>query len=248
VGERGGRTFNIKRQLNLWWAGRRGNSELDRKCRFTEGNDSAAVRKGRGKQIRLVLSVLIFGMLISISGCSSGKDFTRPNFATLLLGKTTEGQIRRQFGNPQTEGTVVRNEANLKTLSYDYAESAPYVEKISARHLVFWFYEGSLVGYNYQSSFSGDKTDFDESVLDQIRNGVTSTKRLVELLGLPTGELIYPLIKTKDGRAYVYSYMRADRPYRRNLQIRSKTLTVTFDGFDRVTEVNLSTSGPFAPR
>jgi hypothetical protein len=190
------------------------------------------------------LFALLVGVMISVSGCSSsaGTDFRRPDPSTLQLGKTTEREIRDRFGEPRGEGSLVRNGARVKTLSYAYAEATPYVEKVPARAVVFSFYEGVLVGHDYTSSFSGDKTDFDDSSVARIKSGETSSGQVIDMLGKPTGEFVHPLVKAKDGRAYVYTYSRTDKgPIGGKLQDRRKTLIVTFDAAGLVTDVNLTT-------
>ncbi len=192
---------------------------------------------------RAALAMLL-GVLISISGCSSGTDFKRPDPTTLQLGKTTEREIRERFGEPRSEGSLIRNDRRVKTLSYSYAEAAPYVEKVPVRAVVFSFHEGVLVGHDYTSSFSDDKTDFEDSSVDRIKKGDTSAAQVIDILGRPTGELIFPLAKAKEGRAYVYSYSRTDKgPFGGNVRIRRKTVVVNIDASGLVSDVDLSTSG-----
>lgn len=118
---------------------------------------------------------LLFTMLAAIllSACSAGTDFKRPDASTVQLGKTTEKEIRERFGEPRSQATVQANDRTIKILRYSYAEAAPYVEKVPARAMVYSFHEGVLVGFDYSSSFSGDKTDFDDSIVGQIKvNGL----------------------------------------------------------------------------
>ncbi len=118
---------------------------------------------------------LLFTMLAAIllSACSAGTDFKRPDASTVQLGKTTEKEIRERFGEPRSQATVQANDRTIKILRYSYAEAAPYVEKVPARAMVYSFHEGVLVGFDYSSSFSSDKTDFDDSIVGQIKvNGL----------------------------------------------------------------------------
>jgi len=113
---------------------------------------------------------------VVVSACSAGTDFKRPDAAIFQLGKTTEKEIRERFGEPRSQATVQANDRTIKILRYAYAEAAPYVEKVPARAMVYSFHEGTLVGFDYSSSFSSDKTDFDESIVGQLKRGET-TKR-----------------------------------------------------------------------
>ena len=195
--------------------------------------------------MRRALTSMLVAVMVSMVGCSSGTDFKRPDPTTLQLGKTTEREIRERFGEPRREGSLIRNEKRVKTLSYSYAEAAPYVEKVSARAATFSLYEGTLVGHDYSSSFSDDKTNFEDSSVDRIKNGKTTSAQVIDLLGTPTGEFIYPLAKLQDGRAYVYSYSRTDKgPFGSSLRIQQKTLVVNIDASGLVVDVTLTTSAP----
>lgn len=88
-----------------------------------------------------------------LTACSSGTDFKRPDAATSQLGRTTEKEIRERFGEPRSQATIQANDRTIKVLRYAHAEAAPYVEKVAARAMVYSFQEGTLVGFDYSSSF-----------------------------------------------------------------------------------------------
>ena len=181
-----------------------------------------------------------------LSGCSAGTDFKRPDAATFQLGRTTEKEIRDRFGEPRSQATIQANDRTIKILRYAYAEAAPYVEKVPARAMVYSFHEGTLVGFDYSSSFSSDKTDFDDSVLGQIRRGETTQDQIRGLLGPPTGQFIYPstIVSTPDQHAYHYSYSRTDKPpIGGPLKTVIKELAIIFDSRGIVTDTKLSISG-----
>lgn len=188
---------------------------------------------------------LLLSIAILLSACSAGTDFKRPDPATFVLGKTTEQQIRQQYGAPRGQGSMLANGKPVNTLSYAYAEAAPYVQKVASRALVFSFSQGMLVGYSYSSSFSSDKTDFDEvRSVAEIKKGETSRTQVSDLLGVPTGEYIYPLVKAPDGRAYVYSYYRMDKNQigPTKFHVQRKVLVVEMDGSGIVSEVTMNAS------
>ena len=190
--------------------------------------------------------VLISVVTVLMTACSSGTDFKRPDAASFELGKTTEREIRAPYGEPRSRGTIQADDKTIKTLSYAYAEAAPYVEKVPVRVMVYSFHEDRLVGFDYSSSFSSDKTDFDDSVLGKVVRGQTTRTQVVELLGKPTGMFIYPssIVTVSDHRAYLYSYSRTDKsPLGGQLKTTTKTLVVTFDRRDVVIETKLSTGG-----
>ena len=192
---------------------------------------------------RLGLVLLATGIL---TACSSGTDFKRPDAATFQLGRTTENEIRERFGEPRSQATIQANDRTIKVLRYAHAEAAPYVEKVPARAMVYSFHEGTLVGFDYSSSFSSDKTDFDESLLGRIRRGETTQEQVTSLLGPPTGQFIYPstVVSTPDQHAYYYSYSRTDKPpLGGTLKTVVKELAIIFDSRGVVTDTKLAISG-----
>jgi hypothetical protein len=134
-------------------------------------------------------------VMMLCAGCASGADFKRPDASSLKLGQTSEKEIRARYGDPRGETTVLKSEKTIKVLTYAHAEAAPYVEKIPVRAMTYSFHEGRLVGFDYSSSFSSDKTDFDDALVTQIEQGKTTQDQVVALLGRPTGMSIQPLVK-----------------------------------------------------
>ena len=191
----------------------------------------------------------IFAICVALTfmaACSSGTDFKRPTAASLELGKTTEQEIQARYGEPRKRGTVQVDDKTIKTMVYTYAEAAPYVEKVPVRVMVYSLHQSALVGFDYSSSFSSDKTDFDESLVNKIVRGQTTQSQVVELLGQPTGMFIYPsaLVKTPGHRAYTYSYTRTNKgPFGGNLSTTSKAVTITFDEQNVVTETKVAVTG-----
>jgi len=109
----------------------------------------------------------------------------RPQADSLQLGTTTYDQVLQRYGDPRRTGTQVRNGETLKTVSYAYAVGTPFVDDVPARASGFYFLNGVLVGYEYLSSFREDKTDFDETKVQQIKKGETTRWRVIELFGQP---------------------------------------------------------------
>jgi hypothetical protein len=164
---------------------------------------------------RLIIALVAAGIMLMLAACSAGVDFKRPDVATLKLGKTNEEEIRRPYGEPVSHSKITANDTIIQILRYSYAEAAPYVEKVPARAMVYSFDEGKLVGFDYSSSFSGDKTDFDDSLVTKIKRGETTRAEVVQLLEKPTGEFIYPatLVNAPTQRAYSYARTDSRRAY-----------------------------------
>lgn len=199
---------------------------------------------------------ICMAMLVVTAGCvSSGYRFTRPQPATLVLGKTTYEEIVRQVGEPVRTGTMVKNDQPLKFVSYAYIcfdavlcsgeDATGEWRLIGMRGMYFYFLDDALVGYHYTSTFSDDKTDFDDTKAYQLKKGHTTRSQVIELLGKPSGIYIYPMISSKTDTALVYVYLGIKRqplgrPWGRP-EVTRKRLVVSFDTQD------LATGAEFGP-
>lgn len=173
-------------------------------------------------------------------GCA-GTNFIRPDSQDLKNGQTTYAQIVARMGQPRQEGSVIKNDKTLKTASYAYASfgGKPHRDGITpARAIGFYFYNDTLVGHEFISSWDEDHTDFDDGKIKNIIKGKTTRAEVVQLLGKPGGYHTFPLIKASTGEAAVYAYVevRGFTPYR-------KLLVVTFDVAGIVTEVEFTSAG-----
>jgi len=182
-------------------------------------------------------------VLVAFGGCA-GRDFTRPPADTLTLGKTTEQEIRQRFGDPYRQGTVVRNGETMKSLSYGYASGAASLAGgvTPSRGMGFYFWNDTLVGHEFTSSFDADTTDFDATKVQQIRKGETTESGVTALLGSPHGAYIYPMIPDKAARGLVYLYAQT-RGSAFSLKFYQQLLVVTIGPTGVVSEVQRASSG-----
>lgn len=188
-------------------------------------------------------AMLVFAGLLA--GCAGGKEFTRPNADALVLGKTTEQEIRQHAGDPRRQGTVLRNGETLTTLSYAYALAVPYVDDVKTRAMGFYFLKGVLVGYDFTSSFDEDKTRFDDSKIGRIQRGQTRRQDVTALFGKPGGLYVYPLIKDKASLALVYYFIDSERhPFGATVKQSRKLLVISVDGQGVVTDFEYTASEP----
>lgn len=189
------------------------------------------------------LALLGMTVLVLAAGCA-GRNFTRPQPESLVLGKTTEAEIRQRFGDPYREGTTIKNSETMKTLSYAYATGASSLAGgvIPSRGQGFYFWNGTLVGHDFTSSFDEDKTDFDQSKVPQIKQRETTEAGVLALLGKPQGAYTYPLIKDKGGRAIVYLYSQT-KGSAFNLKFYQQLLVVTLGGDAVVKDAQFTSSG-----
>jgi len=190
---------------------------------------------------RRVLAIV--ALVLLSTGCA-GRDFKRPALDSLAVGKATEAEIRQRFGTPYQEGTVIKNNETMKTLSYAYATTASSAPGgvVPARRQGFYFWRDVLVGHDFTSSFPEDKTDFDATKAQQIKKGETTESAVVALLGPPHGIYTFPLISDKDARGAVYLYheTKGSAFY---LKLYNQILVVQFDPSGVVKEVEFTASG-----
>ena len=188
-------------------------------------------------------AIMLLALVLAAAGCA-GRDFVRPPTESLVLGKTTEMEIRQRFGKPYREGTTVKNGATIKTFGYAYAEGAASLAGgvTPARGQGFYFLNGVLVGHDFTSSFSDDKTDFDGAKAQQITKGQSTEGSVIGLLGRPRGVYLYPLVKDRTDRGLVYLYQQT-RGSAFNLKFYNQRLVVTLDDTGIVKDVELVSSG-----
>ena len=146
-----------------------------------------------------------------------------------------------RFGKPYQEGTQLKNEQTVKTISYAYsaaAGSSLYSGVTPARAMSFYFADNILVGYEFTSSFKADNSYFDENKVSQIKKGKTTRDQVIELMGKPAGMHLYPLIKNKGDKAIVYLYTHFKR-----YKIYHQILVASFNNNGLVTDVSFTSSG-----
>jgi len=194
---------------------------------------------------RILLSIALFAGL-AIAGCAAGREFVRPDPASLVLGKVTYLEILERFGRPYQEGSFIRNEQAIKALTYSYSSAmgTPLIAGVTpARTISFNFHNDRLVAHQFVSSYKEDHTDFDESKVQDIKKGETTRDQVVKLLGAPSGLYAYPLLKNKDEIGIGYLYTQVKRHGVTGLKTYLKQLIVSFDARGVVTDIQYAMSG-----
>ena len=183
------------------------------------------------------------------AGCA-GRDFVRPSSDSLQVGKTTYAEIVARFGSPYHEGTMLKNEQIVKTISYAYSTKLGERSAVSGvtpvRAMGCYFVDLVLVGHEFTSSFEKDHTNFDETKITQIKKGETTQAQVIALVGQPTGSYIFPLVQRKDekGLVYVYTQTRVEEiPFARKIKQYRKVLVVSVGENGVVTDVTFNASG-----
>ncbi|MCW7536553.1 outer membrane protein assembly factor BamE [Aquabacterium sp. A7-Y] len=180
-----------------------------------------------------------------LSSSCAGADFKRPGPGALTVGKSTTAEVTRVMGKPHQVGESIKNEQKLKTLHYTYADAAGtgrYPGVVPARVVVFSAFNDLLVGQEFISSFAEDATDFDESKVSALVKGKTTRTQVLQLLGRPTGEAIYPVVKKQGDKTLLYSYSHA-KGDAFNMKFYNKALIVSFGPGDVVSDVEFSSNG-----
>ena len=179
--------------------------------------------------------------ILSAGFCLLGADFGRSDLASLVLGQTTEQQARERFGDPARQSTSQVAEKVVTSFHYSHAE--PRSTLVPSRAMVLSFHEGTLVGFDFTSSFTVDDTNFAEAPAREIKRGVTTRAEVHRLVGRPAGEFVFPspAVRVAGQRADIYNSSRTTRIAESGtLETTTKYLLVTFDERDVVIETNLS--------
>jgi hypothetical protein len=191
------------------------------------------------------LCTAFLGLGVLLSGCA-GTNFVRPEQGALIVGKSTQADVTARLGSPMQTGELTKNDKQVKILKYAYAQGAGgdalYAGVVPARAMSFAFFNDTLVSDEFVSSFKADATDFDGNKVKQIVKGKTRRDEVIALLGKPSGEAIYPIIKSANDRALVYSYSHAKGSVF-NMKFHNKVLLVSVDRGGVVSDVEYTTAG-----
>ena len=191
-------------------------------------------------RIEKIFTIIV---VVVLAGCA-GRDFVRPDTGALKNGQTTYNQIVQTYGKPYLEGTVLKNDKLVKTVSYAYASVGGKSHRggTAARAMGFYFLEDTLVGYEFISSFAEDNTDFHEMKMNEITEDKTTLNEVIQLLGKPSGYYIYPLVESSSEEAAVYAYSET-RGSAFKLKMFRKVLVISYDSDQVVNKVEYVSSG-----
>lgn len=186
----------------------------------------------------------VLALTATLAGCA-GSDFVRPAEGSLVVGKSTIADVTAKMGAPVQTGELTKNEKKLKMYRYAYASTggeSAYPGVTPARSMAFTFHEEKLISQEFVSSFKQDSSDFDSNKMSAIVKGKSTRNEVIALLGRPTGEAVYPMIKGENDKALVYSYAHAKGSVF-NMKFYSKALIVSFNNQGVVTDVEFTTAG-----
>ena len=187
---------------------------------------------------------LTLGVALVVAGCA-GSDFAKQSDDALVLGQTSRRDILQRLGTPYREGTVTKNGKQLKTMTYAFgtAGGAPAREGVSPeRGQGFYFFNDKLAGYDFNSSWKEDQSDFNGAKVLEIKKGVSTRNEVLRLIGRPGGKYAYPLIPDQNKQADVYLYAETrGGPF--NVKFYQKHLVVTYDERGVVSNVDYQEIG-----
>jgi len=189
--------------------------------------------------MRAGLCLLALGFTALALGCAS-VDLSDGSVEGFRNGVTTVAQVTQRLGYPRKElPDIVMNGRQVQTRVYTYAsplEKPAREGDTAVRVRRFYFHGGVLVGHDYVSTFASDGGNFDLSRVKELVRGRTTRAEALELVGKPSGYLIYPVIRQTSGETAVYSYTEASGP-RRELRLIRKKVYVYFNAAGLVAEV-----------
>ena len=190
---------------------------------------------------------LIYAFMVALllTACG-GKNFIRPDSQSLIVGTTSYADVVKQLGEPIRKGTLTKNDLIVQNISYSYAETVPFSTILSSRAMVCYFHDGLLVGYDYASSFSGEKqaAAIDDEKVAQIKKG-DKKEKAIALLGTPSGEFIFPMTAPKGTSFVMYSFISTSRvPFIGGVKVTKKVVTITVGPNGLITDISTSESKP----
>ena len=198
--------------------------------------------------MKTLVSLFLLLIVLTVSACSTKKDFVRPNADTFnadtfKLGQTKYPQVILQMDEPQNTGEKIKNGETIKEIVYAHASLPMWETVFPGRALGFYFHNDTLVGQDFVSSFKSDNSNFDHTRISAIVKGKTTRTQVVQMLGKPTSFYIFPMVsKTSSGEAIGYNYVKGfwGGPSGHELKQSTKSLRVTFDSKDLVLDVDYS--------
>src|SRR5262245_18828924 len=193
--------------------------------------------------IRLTAALALAVALVA-AGCA-GTNVAKQTDDGFVLGQTTREDILQRLGTPYREGTATKNGNQLKTLSYAFGTTTGKPVRdgvIPTRGQGFYFLDDKLAGYDFNSSWKEDQSNFDGAKVPAIKKGTSTRDDVVRLVGPPRGKYAYPLIADQNRQADVYLYAET-RGGPINAKFYQKHLVVTYDERGLVSNVDYQELG-----
>jgi hypothetical protein len=163
-----------------------------------------ALRQMKLRLLKLICLLCVFGF-----AQTSMAQQTKFNDPSVVVGKSVPADIESLLGKPRLAVPGQRNGEKIDLYGYNYTETTGLASKrintFPIRQVIFTFFEGKVVGKVFMSTFASDSTEFDMAKAGTVVQGM-SKQQVIELLGPPTGEGVYPVAKTKGNRLIQYTF------------------------------------------
>lgn len=187
---------------------------------------------------------LLAALLATLTGCASGPVFVKPEPERLVVGKSIKEEVlRSQQVKPVSQQELTLNGEKVQTINFAAGESPKFWGMVIERRLgTYTLFNDLLVGQEFNSTYEGESTEFDTTKVPQIVKGRTTRAEVINLLGKPSGMVIYPIIADKKGSGLVYGYTWA-RFAGILTMFNTNLVVVTLDENNIVTNVSFKRNG-----
>ena len=191
-----------------------------------------------------IVKAVLLVAATALVGCA-GTQFKRAEPETLKNGETTYAQVVERMGEPRSRGQALKNNKQVTTASYSYAEAGGKSvsdEVVASKTQMFFFFDERLVGHAFTSTWAEDHTRFDDTKLSQIAKGRTTKEEVIALLGKPSGYYRYPMIDAATGEGLVYIYVQVAKKGLMNIGVSNKEAIITLDERGVVSDVKFQST------
>lgn len=184
-------------------------------------------------------SFVFWVVILLLTAC--GRDFVRPQAGEIVLGKTTKSELLTTLGEPEKAKSVKVNSLPMENIYYQFKHGAAFIGQVHRqRALTYTLHNDIVVAYVFLSTFDDDSTNFDEEKVKYIQAGITTKQDVIQLMGPPSGEAIYPVVSNRSLHAFQYAYQQSRHIIGGARTNTKRTLRLMFDPKDVVVNVNFS--------
>jgi outer membrane protein assembly factor BamE (lipoprotein component of BamABCDE complex) len=188
-----------------------------------------------------VLLSLMTTTSVVLCGCavSTRNSLVRPSEGELIVGESSRADVIRRLGKPGSVARTISDGRQLDFATYDQSGGrAARPGVVPVRCIKFTFFNDKLVSQMFTSSFKEDSTDFDETKVASISKGQSKIDDVIALLGRPSGERVYPIIKGVEDRDYLYIYVETKGARSiKDMKTLTKRLVVSVNSTGTVTNI-----------
>ncbi|SNT24919.1 hypothetical protein SAMN06265795_11926 [Noviherbaspirillum humi] len=190
------------------------------------------------------LKYIVVSVCSLILAACAGVNFNRPQPGKFQLGRSTQNEIVKEMGDSYKATNMTKNGKAVKAISYGFSavQGGSDLRMIPVRVQTFFFYNNTLVGQTFISSFDADNTNFDPEKASTLKKGQSTHSDVIALLGEPSGTYIPPMSKALSKKTISYQYTaRRTAPFGK-IEIERKSLSISFNENDVIEDIELSLS------